>query len=143
MGFYTNHSSSAHTFPRNRSSVNELVEEANVEETLAGSHTAVEESLLLDNKDGSCMLCWEGFMSPVENQPFEETMMELISNGHSSNTIVPSDNDEGDDAPTNDDGGDGVTFPVEDDGNKDVDGDVAVVDNVDNEIADIDPETGK
>ena len=67
MGFYTNHSSSEHTFPRNRSAPDASADEStkpSIDDAPApaGSHSAVEE--IIEEED---RLAWEGFMSPMED----------------------------------------------------------------------------
>ena len=82
-------------------------------------------------------------MSPIEEQPLEEATAELIVDGHGRNATVPTYNDEWNDIPAYVAEWDGVTVPLEDDGNKDIDGTVAVVDNIDDDINDIVLEMGE
>ena len=75
-------------------SPDESVKEANVEETPAGSHTAVEGCSPPNNNEEGHTLCWDGFMSPVEDQPFEETTAELVADGAGSKATVSGDGGE-------------------------------------------------
>ena len=90
VGFFTNHSSSEHTFPRNRPSADAVTDDTPSSEAPAGSHSAVEEDIDPEGDNGGDLV-WEGFMSPVEDQPDEEATVELIV-GHADG----GDNDEED-----------------------------------------------
>ena len=88
-GFYSKYFSSDHTFPLNRSSVNELIKETKVEDNPISSDTAVEESLPLNDDEGYATLCWEGFLIPVEEQTYEVTTTKLIVDGHGGYVTIP------------------------------------------------------
>ena len=79
VGFYTNHSSSGHTFPCNKSTPDTSAEDSLESDAIdatapTGSHSAVEEIF----EEGGELLTWEGFMSPMEDQPDKEATTELI-----------------------------------------------------------------